>query len=113
MMLTACLMFVVGFYGFLHFSLCIDKNFRLIYGEKAPGTVVFGGYQCIGWLCVVLSLLPALGVWGNEIGVAVWVLILQTSAFLVVLLINSNSALYRFLWQYLCVGSLLFVFQTV
>lgn len=107
-MITLLICLLVSAYGFLHFAMSVQKHHMEVY--KPLGKIVpltrqeFRVFQLIGWLCMGLSLWPAISHWGVGIGIMAWLMILAVSATAIAAILSYRMNWVQIAWQWLGIG---------
>ncbi|MCU4676536.1 DUF3325 domain-containing protein [Catenovulum sp. 2E275] len=99
--------FVLCFIGFMHFSMSVGKHFSLIYPKAELSRKLFWFYHGIAWLLLIVAMYLCVQFWQTEIGLTVWVCMLQAASFMVAYCITYQPQTYAIIWKILCFGRLL------
>lgn len=87
-------MILYCFVGFILFSLSNKKHVKLIDEEMNLSVKQKTAYHLIGWMFLLIGTWPAISIWQTEIGLMVWVCMLQLSSLLVAMMLTYLPHLY-------------------
>lgn len=104
-------MFIISFIlcllGFLSFSLANKKHFSVVYDDKELTQVSQWSFHIIAWVLLIIAANITTSLWSLEIGLTIWVGLLQLASVLISLLFTYSQSLYIFCCKYLLPTTLL------
>ncbi|MDR3351654.1 MAG: DUF3325 domain-containing protein [Zoogloeaceae bacterium] len=100
------LILALALFGFCALSASMERHAKQVFG-KLPPSEARKRYAIVGWVALVLALLPAIHAYGPSTGIAVWVGILAVSATGVALLLTYRPRSLHFTFSIALAGVLL------
>ncbi len=98
-------MFIVSFIlcliGFLSFSLANKKHFSVVYDDIELTQLSQWCFHIIAWVFLIIAANITTSLWSLEIGLTIWVGLLQLASVLISLLFTYSNSLYIFCCKYI------------